>query len=140
MELPDRSEYPDYYLTIKNPIAFDIIRSRLENGAYSSENMVNFGKDLRTLTANAKEYNRKGSPIHKDATTLEVSPHAPTHTPTHTPMHTHPTHHKKTDLSWTPPTFLASFQPLFFSRAYVPRRAFLCVFASLRRELRGLMY
>ncbi|KAF9304192.1 hypothetical protein BGZ74_002179, partial [Mortierella antarctica] len=26
MELPDRGDYPDYYLTIKNPIAFDIIR------------------------------------------------------------------------------------------------------------------
>ncbi|KAF9400225.1 hypothetical protein BGZ94_005522, partial [Podila epigama] len=71
MELPDREEYPDYYLTIKNPIALDIIRNRLEKGAYANENLVNFGKDLKTLTANAKEYNRKGSPIHKDATTLE---------------------------------------------------------------------
>jgi hypothetical protein len=26
MELPDREEYPDYYLTIKNPIALDMIR------------------------------------------------------------------------------------------------------------------
>lgn len=59
--------------------------------------MVNFGKDLRTLTANAKEYNRKGSPIHKDATTLEVRTG---HTGT-----------QRTDLFLTvPPTFLvASF-------------------------------
>lgn len=28
MELPDRAEYPDYYLMIKNPIAFDIMRVR----------------------------------------------------------------------------------------------------------------
>ncbi|KAG0298225.1 hypothetical protein BGZ98_000277, partial [Dissophora globulifera] len=72
LELPDREEYPDYYLTIKNPIAFDIIRNRLESGAYDNDNISNFGRDLRTLTANAKEYNRKGSPIHRDATTLET--------------------------------------------------------------------
>ncbi|KAG9321032.1 hypothetical protein KVV02_004993 [Mortierella alpina] len=71
MELPDREEYPDYYVTITNPIAFDIIRDRLQSGAYNNDNISSFANDLRTLTANAKEYNRKGSPIHRDATTLE---------------------------------------------------------------------
>ncbi|KAF9979523.1 hypothetical protein BGZ65_006438 [Modicella reniformis] len=71
MELPDREEYPDYYLTIKNPIAFDIIRNRLGSGGYGGDNISSFAKDLRTLTANAKEYNRKGAPIHRDAVTLE---------------------------------------------------------------------
>ncbi|KAF9177137.1 hypothetical protein BGZ49_005761, partial [Haplosporangium sp. Z 27] len=45
---------------------------RLESGAYDNDNIINFSKDLLTLTANAKEYNRKGSPIHRDATTLEA--------------------------------------------------------------------
>lgn len=45
----------------------------MEKGAYDNDNISQFAKDLRTLTANAKEYNRKGSPIHRDATTLEVS-------------------------------------------------------------------
>ncbi|KAG0006693.1 hypothetical protein BGZ80_005173, partial [Entomortierella chlamydospora] len=72
LELPDREEYPDYYLTIKNPIAFDIIRDKLDSGLYDNENIVNFSKDLLTLTSNAKEYNRKGSPIHRDAMTLEA--------------------------------------------------------------------
>ncbi|KAG0250955.1 hypothetical protein BG011_007954, partial [Mortierella polycephala] len=73
MELPDREEYPDYYMTIKNPVAFDIIRNRLDTGAYDNDNIRNFPRDLRTLTANAKEYNRKGSPIHRDATTIEIA-------------------------------------------------------------------
>lgn len=48
------------------------LKDRLGKGAYDNDSIGQFAKDLRTLTANAKEYNRKGSPIHRDATTLEV--------------------------------------------------------------------
>ncbi|KAG0206411.1 hypothetical protein BGX28_002127 [Mortierella sp. GBA30] len=73
VELPDREDYPDYYKIIQNPIALDIIKGRLETGEYNDDNITNFGKDLRTLTANAKIYNREGSMVYRDATTLEFS-------------------------------------------------------------------
>lgn len=94
--------------------------------------MVNFGKDLRTLTANAKEYNRKGSPIHKDATTLEVrTRHAHSHA-----------HTQRTGLYWTVPANISCrifLAPLFFSLVvYV-----LCLCFSvclLTKRMEGLIY
>ncbi|KAF9979609.1 hypothetical protein BGZ75_009428 [Mortierella antarctica] len=71
MELPDREDYPDYYMIIQHPIALDIIKGRLETGEYKDEDLARFGKDLKTLTANAKTYNREGSMVYRDATTLE---------------------------------------------------------------------
>ncbi|KAF9950132.1 hypothetical protein BGZ72_008157 [Mortierella alpina] len=71
MELPDREDYPDYYMIIQHPIALDIIKGRLETGEYKDENLARFGKDLKTLTANAKTYNREGSMVYRDAATLE---------------------------------------------------------------------
>lgn len=45
---------------------------RVEQGEYKGDSFAMFGKDLKTLTANAKSYNRHGSIIYKDALTLEV--------------------------------------------------------------------
>ncbi|KAG0249999.1 hypothetical protein BG011_008729 [Mortierella polycephala] len=72
VELPDREEYPDYYEVIKTPMAFDMIKERLETGEYKDEGIDNFAKDLRTLTMNAKTYNRDGSMVYRDATTLDT--------------------------------------------------------------------
>lgn len=44
----------------------------MEQGEYKGDNFAMFSKDLKTLTANAKSYNRQGSIIFKDALTLEV--------------------------------------------------------------------
>ncbi|KAI8605592.1 hypothetical protein EDD21DRAFT_363239 [Dissophora ornata] len=52
-------------------MALDMIRERHKAGEYEDENIDNFGKDLRTITANAKVYNRDGSMVYRDATTLE---------------------------------------------------------------------
>ncbi|GJJ78572.1 hypothetical protein EMPS_10931 [Entomortierella parvispora] len=71
LELPDRDDYPDYYQLIVSPVALDVIQNRLEAGEYNNDNLAKFGDDLRTMTANAKQYNREGSTVHKDATTLE---------------------------------------------------------------------
>jgi hypothetical protein len=35
--------------------------------------MENFGRDLKTMIANAKKYNREGSMVYRDASILEVS-------------------------------------------------------------------
>ncbi|KAF9432181.1 hypothetical protein BGZ76_011152, partial [Entomortierella beljakovae] len=71
LELPDREEYPDYYTIIHTPMAFDIIKSRLNSGEYNDDQIDNFEKDLRNITVNAKTYNREGSMVYRDATTLE---------------------------------------------------------------------
>ncbi|KAF9319378.1 transcriptional regulator [Podila horticola] len=73
MELPNKDDYPDYYLAIKNPVALESIKTRVEQGEYKGDNFTMFGKDLKTLTANAKSYNRQGSIIFKDALTLEIA-------------------------------------------------------------------
>ncbi|KAF9084728.1 hypothetical protein BGX23_010265 [Mortierella sp. AD031] len=73
LELPDREDYPDYYQIIQTPIAFDMIKSRLDAGEYNDENIGNFAQDLKTMTANAKTYNRDGSMVYRDATFLEFS-------------------------------------------------------------------
>ncbi|KAG0325229.1 hypothetical protein BG004_003274 [Podila humilis] len=73
MTLPDQDEYPDYYLAIKHPVAFETIKTRLDQGHYTNSHIKQFGKDLKTLVSNAKSYNRHGSTIYKDAVTLEKS-------------------------------------------------------------------
>ncbi|KAF9200282.1 hypothetical protein BGZ49_009503 [Haplosporangium sp. Z 27] len=71
LELPDREDYPDYFVIIKNPLALSIIKERLNAREYEDGNIDNFGIDLRTMTTNAKTYNRDGSMVFRDATTLE---------------------------------------------------------------------
>ncbi|KAF9997773.1 hypothetical protein BGZ65_006652, partial [Modicella reniformis] len=71
MEAPDRDEYPDYYVIIETPMAFDMIRESLRNGEYKDENARKFGRDLKTMIGNAKKYNRDGSMVYRDAISLE---------------------------------------------------------------------
>lgn len=62
---PPRKMYPDYYQIIKNPIALDDIKKRLDTSAYSSLQTVR--ADFELLFNNALEYNMKDSVIWKDA-------------------------------------------------------------------------
>ncbi|ORZ27532.1 Bromodomain-containing protein [Lobosporangium transversale] len=71
LTLPEQEDYPDYYMIIKSPIAFDMIRDRLKAGQYAGDNLDDFGKDLKTMISNAKTYNREGSMVYRDATVLE---------------------------------------------------------------------
>ncbi len=63
--------YPDYYQIIKNPIALDDIKKRLDTSAYSSLQTVR--ADFELLFNNALEYNMKDSVIWKDAKDMHVS-------------------------------------------------------------------
>lgn len=63
--------YPDYYQIIKNPIALDDIKKRLDTGAYSSLQTIR--TDFELLFNNALEYNMKDSVIWKDAKDMHVS-------------------------------------------------------------------
>ncbi|KAG0254129.1 hypothetical protein BGZ95_006125, partial [Linnemannia exigua] len=73
LELPSREDYPDYYQIIQTPIAFDVIKGRLDAGLYTEETIGDFARDLKTMTTNAKTYNRDGSMVYRDATFLEFS-------------------------------------------------------------------
>jgi len=71
MELPPKRRYPDYYVTIKRPIAIEEIKAKIENGEY--ENAEALKDDLTIMTSNAKKYNVKGSSIYEDAVLIQVT-------------------------------------------------------------------
>ena len=74
MKLPSKKRYPDYYVTIKKPIALDSILERIEKEEYDDTDALK--ADLTLMTTNAKKYNVKGSSIYEDAVEIQVpSPH-----------------------------------------------------------------
>jgi hypothetical protein len=70
MKLPPKKRYPDYYLTIKKPIALDSILERIEKEAYNDTEALKV--DLTLMTSNAKKYNVKGSSIYEDAVVIQA--------------------------------------------------------------------
>jgi hypothetical protein len=71
IELPSRKRYPDYFVTIKKPIALDMISARVENDEY--DDIEALKADITLMTSNAKKYNVKESSIFQDAMVLQVS-------------------------------------------------------------------
>ncbi|KAJ3094186.1 hypothetical protein HK100_006245 [Physocladia obscura] len=69
-ELPDKKLYRDYYLSIKNPIALDIILTKIDTLNYKSTQ--EFAADIRLMVKNAKTYNVEGSQVYINAELLEV--------------------------------------------------------------------
>ncbi|EZG03712.1 hypothetical protein H106_06374 [Trichophyton rubrum CBS 735.88] len=65
LELPDGKEYPEYYLTIRLPIALDIIEKKLRNHGYTQ--LTSLEADLRRMVSNAKFYNEKSSLLFSNA-------------------------------------------------------------------------
>lgn len=70
MKLPSKKRYPDYYVTIKKPIALDSILERIKKEEYDDTDALK--ADLTLMTTNAKKYNVKGSSIYEDAVELQV--------------------------------------------------------------------
>ena len=70
MELPPKKLYPDYFMLIKQPIAMDIIESRVNKKQYL--NLRELQDDVGLLATNARTYNEDGSVLFQDATTIEV--------------------------------------------------------------------
>lgn len=69
MKLPSKSDYPDYYEVIKNPIDMEKIAFKLKNSNYSSlEELVS---DFVLMFDNACKYNEPDSQIYKDALILQ---------------------------------------------------------------------
>ncbi|CAE7162353.1 unnamed protein product [Rhizoctonia solani] len=68
-KLPSKRQYPDYFELIKQPIAFDDIRAKLDAHGYASLEEVKADFDL--CFRNAKKYNVKNSDIWNAARDLQ---------------------------------------------------------------------
>lgn len=68
LKLPSKRLYPDYYEEIKNPIAMNIIKKRLNKRLYKS--FKDFNNDLELIFQNAMQYNLEESVIYSNAKRL----------------------------------------------------------------------
>jgi hypothetical protein len=68
-KVPKR-QYPDYYELIKQPIAMDDIKKKLDHEDYISLEAVR--SDFELMFNNAKQYNQTDSFIYQDAKELMV--------------------------------------------------------------------
>ena len=69
LTLPDKVDYRDYYLLIKNPIAMDMISHRIVSTYYKS--LADFVYDFNLMIENAMTYNEDGSVVFDDALQLK---------------------------------------------------------------------
>ncbi|KAK4613193.1 Chromatin structure-remodeling complex subunit RSC1 [Fulvia fulva] len=68
--LPDKVTLPDYYVEIKNPIAYEQLKRKVKRKKYKT--LEEFMADVNLMFNNAKQYNKDDSPIYKEAAALQV--------------------------------------------------------------------
>lgn len=69
IDIPKKSEYPDYHVLIPQPIALRQIRKRIESKAYKSLEACK--NDFHLMFNNARTYNQEGSLVWNDAEELQ---------------------------------------------------------------------
>ncbi|KAI8327234.1 hypothetical protein BD560DRAFT_418381 [Blakeslea trispora] len=69
LELPSKEDYPDYYEIIKQPIALDQMKAKIDAKEYTT--LAEFKADLDLMISNAKRYNRKESQVYEDAVQIQ---------------------------------------------------------------------
>ena len=67
--LPKKSQLPDYFQVIQNPIALDMIQKRIQSPYYKS--IEQFVGDFHLMFTNAQIYNVEGSEVYEDAVELK---------------------------------------------------------------------
>jgi len=67
--LPDKAEVPDYFATIQEPIALDLIKKKFKRKKY--QNLDQLLRDLNLMFDNAMRYNEDGSVVYEDAQQLK---------------------------------------------------------------------
>lgn len=72
-KMPDKADFPDYYETIKKPIALDIIKRKAKRKNYNSVDAVL--KDIDLMFENAKIYNEENSTVWQAAVDLQKEAH-----------------------------------------------------------------
>jgi len=65
LTLPDKRELPEYYATIKLPIAIATVEEKLQRQAYA--NLTQVESDVKRMVANAKQFNDDKSIVFGDA-------------------------------------------------------------------------
>ena len=70
IELPGRSDYPDYYQIIQEPICMEQIRKKVNKKEY--QGLDGFAGDIKLMVRNAKMYNDDASFLYADAVLIEV--------------------------------------------------------------------
>lgn len=71
MDIPKKSEYPDYHVLIKRPICMKQIKRRIETRAYKSVEAAR--DDFYLMFENARTYNQEGSLVWLDAEALQAT-------------------------------------------------------------------
>ncbi|CAD0044799.1 unnamed protein product, partial [Aureobasidium pullulans] len=61
----DKTELPDYYRTIKLPVAIQTVQDKLERHEYPTLSTVE--SDIKRMVSNAKQYNDDKSTVYQDA-------------------------------------------------------------------------
>lgn len=69
LEKPPKDYYPDYYLVIRYPLAFDTVEKNIEKKLYLDLKEV--VEDFHLIFSNAQVYNTEGSLVFNDAQSLE---------------------------------------------------------------------
>ena len=69
IEIPKRSEYPDYHVLIKRPVCLKQIKRRIDTRAYKSLEAAR--ADFHQMFENARTYNQEGSLVWLDAEALQ---------------------------------------------------------------------
>lgn len=68
--LPDKATMPEYYVEIKNPMAYDVLKRKVKRKKYAT--LEAFMSEVNLMLNNAKEYNTDDSQIFKDAVQLQI--------------------------------------------------------------------
>ncbi|GAB7361351.1 hypothetical protein MBLNU230_g1407t1 [Neophaeotheca triangularis] len=69
-KLPEKSQFPDYYQEVKNPMAYDLLKRKVKRKKYAT--FEQFMQDVNLMFTNAKSYNTDDSQIFKDAVALQI--------------------------------------------------------------------
>jgi len=68
--LPDKQAMPEYFIEVKQPMAYDVLKRKVKRKKYRS--VEEFMADVNLMFNNAKNYNTDESQIHKEAVALQV--------------------------------------------------------------------
>ncbi|KAG8529288.1 uncharacterized protein KY384_005923 [Bacidia gigantensis] len=72
-KLPDKTDLPDYYIEIKEPLAIEQIKRKAKRKKYHS--VDHFLRDMDVMFNNCKSYNMEDSQVYKDAVSLQAETH-----------------------------------------------------------------
>lgn len=68
--LPDKAAMPEYFIEVRSPMAYDMLKRKLKRKKYQS--LEQFMRDVHLMFENAKSYNQDDSQIYKDAVHLQA--------------------------------------------------------------------